>query len=123
MYKTIITITAITIFATASYAGSGLRYITQPCDTIQESLLADESITDKDIKTEEIESSIKNDFNSTFEMPEGLSAGIDSLLNSWQARNLLNVLDCDTSNWKSILLNDTVYAQRLHSLPSIVEMQ
>lgn len=123
MYKTIITITAITIFATASYAGSGLRYITQPCDTIQESLLADESITDKEIKTEEIESSIKNDFNSTFEMPEGLSAGIDSLLNSWQARNLLNVLDCDTSNWKSILLNDTVYAQRLHSLPSIVEMQ
>ena len=125
MHKTITTITALVLFVAASYAGNSMRYYTQPCDTIENVLLSDKEITDNDIMTEEEEdvADTVNNNSSVFDMPEGLSADIDSLLNSWQARNLLNILDCDTSGKKYIPVNDTVYAQRLHSLPSIVGMQ
>ena len=58
----------------------------------------------------------------TFEIPESMNADIDSLLNSWQARNLLNKLDCDGSEWKSMEISDTMYAKRLAALPTIVRM-
>ncbi len=56
----------------------------------------------------------------TFEIPESMNANIDSLLNSWQARNMLNKLDCDGS--ESIPITDTMYAKRLAALPTIVRM-
>ena len=58
----------------------------------------------------------------TFELPESMNANIDSLLNSWQARNLLNKLDCDGSEWENIVITDTMYAKRLAALPAIVRM-
>ena len=58
----------------------------------------------------------------TFEIPESMNADIDSLLNSWQARNMLNKLDCNGSEWESFPITDTMYAKRLAALPTIVRM-
>ena len=58
----------------------------------------------------------------TFEIPESMNADIDSLLNSWQARNMLNKLDCDGSERANIVVTDTMYAKRLAALPTIVRM-
>lgn len=58
----------------------------------------------------------------SFEIPESMNANIDSLLNSWQARNMLRKLDCDGSEWENITITDTMYAKRLASMPTIVRM-
>lgn len=58
----------------------------------------------------------------SFEIPESMNANIDSLLNSWQARNMLRKLDCDGSEWEKITITDTMYAKRLASMPTIVRM-
>lgn len=56
-----------------------------------------------------------------FDIPDYLVCNLDSMLNSWQAQNLMRVLEAniDTVNIK---VNDTVYAERLHNLPVIVDM-
>lgn len=58
----------------------------------------------------------------SFVMPESMSDNTDSLLNSWQARNMLRRLDCDNSAWKNVVFTDTMYAKRLASMPTIVSM-
>ena len=58
----------------------------------------------------------------TFEIPESMNASIDSLLNSWQAHNMLNKPDCDGEGWENIVITDTMYAKRLAALPTIVRM-
>ena len=58
----------------------------------------------------------------SFEVPESMKANIDSLLNSWQARNMLRKLECDGSDWENIVITDTMYAKRLASMPTIVRM-
>ena len=58
----------------------------------------------------------------TFEIPESMNTNIDSLLNSWQARNMLNKADCDGEGWENIVITDTMYAKRLAALPTIVRM-
>ncbi|MBQ5887644.1 MAG: transglycosylase SLT domain-containing protein [Bacteroidaceae bacterium] len=58
----------------------------------------------------------------SFEVPESMKADIDSLLNSWQARNMLRKLECDGSGWENLVITDTMYAKRLASMPTIVRM-
>ena len=58
----------------------------------------------------------------SFEMPESMNANIDSLLNGWQARNMLRKLDCDGSAWNGIVITDTMFAKRLASMPTVVRM-
>lgn len=58
-----------------------------------------------------------------FDMPESMATNTDSLLNSWQARNLLRKLDCDGNGRDKIVMTDTMYAKRLISIPSIVRMR
>ena len=58
----------------------------------------------------------------TFELPESMNADIDSLLNSWQARNMLHILDCESSDNEPVQITDTMYAKRLAALPTIVRM-
>ena len=58
----------------------------------------------------------------TFELPESMNADIDSLLNSWQARNMLHMLDCESSDNEPVQITDTMYAKRLAALPTIVRM-
>ena len=58
----------------------------------------------------------------TFELPESMNADIDSLLNSWQARNMLHKLDCEGVENETVQITDTMYAKRLAALPTIVRM-
>ena len=58
----------------------------------------------------------------TFELPESMNADIDSLLNSWQARNMLHKLDCEGAESEPVQITDTMYAKRLAALPTIVRM-
>ena len=58
----------------------------------------------------------------TFEIPESMNANIDSLLNSWQARNMLHKLDCNGKELANVAITDTMYAKRLAALPTIVRM-
>ncbi len=58
----------------------------------------------------------------TFEIPESMNANIDNLLNSWQARNMLNKPDSSSEEWKNNAITDTMYAKRLAALPTIVRM-
>lgn len=58
----------------------------------------------------------------TFDIPESMNANIDSLLNSWQARNMLHKLNNDGKERESIVVTDTMYAKRLAALPTIVRM-
>ena len=58
----------------------------------------------------------------TFDIPESMNANIDSLLNSWQARNMLHKLNCDGKERENVVITDTMYAKRLAALPTIVRM-
>lgn len=58
----------------------------------------------------------------SFEMPEYMLQEIDSMLNSWQARNLLSKLNCSVDTGINIKITDTLYAERLQSMPTIVKM-
>ena len=58
----------------------------------------------------------------TFELPESMNADIDSLLNSWQARNMLHKFDGEGAESEPVQITDTMYAKRLAALPTIVRM-
>ena len=58
----------------------------------------------------------------TFELPESMNADIDSLLNSWQARNMLHKSEGELTGKDSVQITDTMYAKRLAALPTIVRM-
>ena len=55
-----------------------------------------------------------------FDIPESMHTNLDSLLNSWYARHLLKSLDCEAKPVKPV--SDTVYAQRLYNMPTIMKM-
>lgn len=90
--------------------------------------LFDESIvTDMDIAHPEPalfadSASVAESDSLIFDIPESLTTDIDSLLSGWQARNLLKSFDCETANWESIIVSDTLYAERLCNIPSIIDM-
>ena len=99
-----------------------------PVDTLGNDALFDESIiTDSDIvqpdslETDAQESNTATD-SLQFDFPEGMTAEIDSLLNGWQARNLLKSFECDTEGWENIKVSDTLYAKRLSLIPSVINM-
>ena len=119
-------------FITTTLFFLGTHAITLPThllnDTIENDALFDESIvTDNDIVQpdtidfEAISDTALND-SLHFDLPEGMTADIDSLLNGWQARNLLKSFDCETEGWESIKVSDTLYAERLRNMPCIIDM-
>ena len=57
-----------------------------------------------------------------FDVPNYMLTEIDSMLNSWQARNLLKSLDYDSTQCIDVKISDTLYAERLQSMPTIVNM-
>ena len=57
-----------------------------------------------------------------YALPLGMSVNIDSVLNSWYTRTLLESYNCDTYTVDPKTISDTVYAQRLYNIPSIMEM-
>lgn len=56
-----------------------------------------------------------------FDIPESMMLDIDSLMNNWQSRTLLQMLEGD-STYEAQPVNDSIYADRLDRLPSIIEM-
>lgn len=56
-----------------------------------------------------------------FDVPESMMLNIDSLMNNWQSRTLLQMLEGDTT-CEAQPVNDSIYADRLDRLPSIIEM-
>lgn len=56
-----------------------------------------------------------------FDIPESMMLNIDSLMNNWQSRTLLQMLENDSIG-ETLPVNDSIYADRLDRLPSIVEM-
>ena len=56
-----------------------------------------------------------------FDIPESMMLDIDSLMNNWQSRTLLQMIEND-SIYEKQPINDSIYAERLDRLPSIIEM-
>lgn len=122
MHKTTTSIITM-LFAMSMQAFAGIYGMSLPTDTA--ALQTDSNtITDKEIKSDDPIEELPTigEGKSSFGMPEGLAASIDSLLNTWQARNLLNALDCENEDWKDIKTSDTTYAERLQAIPSIIDM-
>ncbi len=69
-----------------------------------------------------VKDSTYNADNGIYDLPESMTTNIDSLLNSWYAINLLNSLDCDSREVSPKTFSDSVYAQRLYNMPTIMEM-
>lgn len=57
-----------------------------------------------------------------FDMPDCMLQEIDSMLTSWQARNLLETMGDSIYAGNDIKVSDTTYAERLQSMPTIVKM-
>ena len=114
----------LTLFSLTASANNYKNTFSHSNDSINEALFDESEINDRQISTytAEADSTRENGNSEEFDLPEGLMVNIDSLLNSWQARNLLNVLDCDADEWVNRTTSDTVYAQRLRGLPTIVDM-
>ena len=56
-----------------------------------------------------------------FDVPGSMMLNIDSLMNNWQSRTLLQILESDSIS-EIQPVNDSIYADRLDRLPSIIEM-
>lgn len=114
------TITALTIFA--MFTASSMAGIFVPDSLACNNNVFTEKADSTDITI--INDSIPKAANDSisFDMPEYMLQEIDSMLNSWQARNLLNKLDCNIDTAVNIKITDTLYAERLQSMPTIVKM-
>ncbi len=63
-----------------------------------------------------------NDKDSVqFEIPESMMLDIDSLMNNWLSRTLLKETDCE-SDYEPLPVSDSIYADRLDRLPTIINM-
>ena len=124
MHRIINIFIAFTFFTLTASANNLNNTFFQANDSVNEALFDESEINDRQISTytAEADSTRQSTNSEEFDLPEGLMVNIDSLLNSWQARNLLNVLDCDADEWANRTTSDTVYAQRLRGLPTIVDM-
>ena len=60
--------------------------------------------------------------DTTINLPESFYIGLDSLLNDWYARQYLIYDSTCISGAATVKFSDTIYAERLSSLPTIVEM-
>ena len=111
MYKTIIALTISIMLATSSMASTFIP------DSVAEKreITADSIITNNNSIAEVCDT-------IDFELPKYMMEEIDSMLNCWQARNLLKSLECDTEQYIETKITDTLYAERLRSMPTIVNM-
>ncbi len=117
MRKTITFLTILTMLAATAKAGTHLP------DSVDNRIIRHSPVA------AEMDISIGNDSiisafgdSITFEMPDCMLEEIDSILTSWQARNLLKSLDNSYGTAENIKCSDTVYAERLQSMQTIVKM-
>lgn len=112
MRKTITVLTISIMLATNSMAG-----LFTP-----DSVAKIEKTTDNAIAILNDTTAIAGNDTKSFDMPEYMYQEIDSMLNCWQARNLLNKLNTPVDTTENIKISDTIYAERLQSMPTIVKM-
>lgn len=67
------------------------------------------------------EDSITDGNNIVFDLPYSMTQSIDSMLNDWSRRALLDALDCETPVITPV--SDTVYAERIVNMPCVIEMR
>ena len=104
MQRTITALTIIVLLATKSVAGTFMP----------------DSVANKIETTEISDSTLTATPDSTsFEMPDYMLQEMDSLLNCWQARNLLKKLESFPDSIGNVKISDTLYAERLQSMPTI----
>lgn len=95
-----------------------------PVDLDSLGVVEDDSIIHYDMPQSVVEyGTVMDDDSIVFDLPESMSTNIDSLLNSWYSRNLLKSLDCDSREVSPRSFSDTVYAERLYRMPSLLEMK
>ena len=118
MRSTITALTILLMFATTSAARTFMP------DSVADN--RDIAATDTIITADTLDSipDIAAEFPDSidFELPLYMIEEIDSILNNWQARNLLKSLEYDSIAYKDIKTSDTLYAERLQSMPTIVKM-
>ena len=58
------------------------------------------------------------------EMPESMTAHVDSMLKQWYARQYLSfpTTDCQFDEANNLPVSDSVYAERLVRIPSLMEL-
>ena len=83
--------------------------------------LKDDPVSEEDLIIEEDEEDIVFDSDSTLIAPEAWDANFNNLLNSWYVTHHTNKLNHEGYQ-EDILINDSVYAERLFKLPNIIEM-
>ena len=91
-------------------------------DNLELFIVTDSSAIDYNIPRAALEGVIMDEDSIVFDLPVGMSMNIDSLLNSWYARNLLKSLDCDSRDVSPRIFSDSVYAHRLYVMPAIMNM-
>lgn len=118
MRSTITVLTILIMFATTSVARTFMP------DSVADN--RDFIAIDTIITAEPIDSipNISTEFPDSidFELPVYMIEEIDSILNKWQARNMLKSFEYDSTQYKDIKISDTLYAERLQSMPTIVKM-
>ena len=86
------------------------------------SVVTDKEIINYDKPLSALHLDYISDKNSVkFDVPESMMLNIDSLMNNWQSRTLLQILESDSIS-EIQPVNDSIYADRLDRLPSIIEM-
>ena len=110
MHRLFIALITLTILSTG-YSRTGM-VIAMPDNDI---------IPTDSLKMDSLELSLEGD-TLVFDLPEGVIENIDSMLNSWQSRNLLKSTADNNEDWKGITTSDTTYAERLIKMPTIVRM-
>ena len=110
MHRLFIALITLTILSTG-YSRTGM-VIAMPDNDI----IPTDSLT-----MDSLELSLEGD-TLVFDLPEGVIENIDSMLNSWQSRNLLKSTADNNEDWKGITTSDTTYAERLMKMPTIVRM-
>ena len=114
----IATLCSCTLFKSTQKADE--KVVNTVAETIQEQNTAPSTIATNVRYEVDLDTLTGNGY--TFELPESMNADIDSLLDSWQARNMLNKLNCDGSGKEQVQITDTMFAKRLAALPTIVRM-
>ena len=91
-------------------------------DNLELFIVTDSSAIAYNMPRSALDGVIMDEDSIVFDLPVGMSMNIDSLLNSWYARNLLKSLDCDSHDVSPRVFSDSVYAQRLYAMPTIMNM-
>ncbi len=86
-------------------------------------VVTDDDVIQYDIPLEAINYGYVIDKDSIiFDIPESMNVDIDSMLSSWQTQHLLKAVKHNSMPINPGSISDTVYAQRLYRMPTIMEM-